>query len=92
MTNDLPGRIAPVRIAEVRSRVTGIIEQRVFEQGSLVKAGDVLYRIDPRLFQVRVASARAIAAEGAGDGGQCRPAAGTPARAEGPQGGKRRRL
>ncbi|MGV3548490.1 efflux RND transporter periplasmic adaptor subunit [Rhizobium sp.] len=59
VTSDLPGRIAPVRIAEVRSRVTGIIEQRVFEQGSLVKAGDVLYRIDTRLFKVRVASARA---------------------------------
>lgn len=59
LTSDLPGRIAPVRIAEVRSRVTGIIEQRVFEQGSLVKAGDLLYRIDSRLFKVRVASARA---------------------------------
>ena len=59
VTNDLPGRIAPVRISEVRARVTGIIQQRVFEQGSLVKAGDVLYRIDPSLFKVRVASARA---------------------------------
>ena len=59
VTNDLPGRIAPVRIAEVRSRVTGIIKERVFEQGSLVKAGDVLLRIDPSLFKVRVASAKA---------------------------------
>ena len=59
VTSELPGRIAPVRIAEVRSRVTGIIQERVFEQGSLVKAGDVLYRIDPSLFKVRVESARA---------------------------------
>lgn len=59
LVNELPGRIAPIRIAEVRARVTGIIQQRVFEQGSLVKAGDVLYRIDPSLFKVRVASARA---------------------------------
>jgi membrane fusion protein, multidrug efflux system len=59
LTNDLPGRIAPVRIAEVRSRVTGIIKERVFEQGSLVKAGDVLFRIEPNLFRVRVASAKA---------------------------------
>ena len=59
VTNELPGRIAPVRIAEVRSRVTGIIQERVFEQGSLVKAGDILFRIDPSLFKVRVASARA---------------------------------
>lgn len=59
LVSELPGRIAPVRIAEVRSRVTGIIQERVFEQGSLVKAGDVLYRIDASLFRVRVASARA---------------------------------
>ncbi|MFM2280508.1 MAG: hypothetical protein RLZZ444_2739, partial [Pseudomonadota bacterium] len=59
VTSELPGRIAPVRIAEVRSRVTGIIEARVFEQGSLVKAGDLLFRIDPGLFKIRVASARA---------------------------------
>lgn len=57
--SELPGRIAPVRIAEVRARVTGVVQQRVFEQGSLVKAGDVLYRIDPALFKVRVASAKA---------------------------------
>jgi len=57
--SELPGRIAPVRIAEVRSRVTGVVQQRVFEQGSLVKAGDVLYKIDPSLFRVRVASAKA---------------------------------
>lgn len=59
VASDLPGRIAPVRIAEVRSRVTGIIKERVFEQGSLVKAGDVLYKVDPSLFRVRVASAKA---------------------------------
>lgn len=59
VVSELPGRIAPIRIAEVRARVTGIIQARVFEQGSLVNAGDVLYRIDPSLFKVRVASARA---------------------------------
>nr|NYU01065.1 biotin/lipoyl-binding protein [Stenotrophomonas sp. SbOxS2] len=55
--NELPGRIAPTRIAEVRSRVSGIVLERVFEQGSMVKEGDVLYRIDPALFQAQVASA-----------------------------------
>jgi membrane fusion protein (multidrug efflux system) len=59
IVSELPGRIAPVRIAEVRSRVTGVVQARVFEQGSLVKAGDVLFKIDPALFRVRVASARA---------------------------------
>lgn len=57
--NELPGRIAPTRIAEVRPRVSGIVLERVFEQGSLVKEGDVLYRIDPALFRAQVASAEA---------------------------------
>jgi membrane fusion protein (multidrug efflux system) len=59
VTNNLPGRIAPTRIAEVRARVPGIVVQRVFQQGSIVKEGDVLYRIDPAPFQVRVESATA---------------------------------
>ncbi|SFB33807.1 membrane fusion protein, multidrug efflux system [Rhizobium sp. NFR07] len=60
--NDLPGRVAPTRLAEVRPRVSGIIVERVFEQGSLVKQGDVLYRIDPAPFQVQVDSAEATLA------------------------------
>lgn len=59
IVNDLPGRIAPTRIAEVRPRVSGIIVDRVFKQGTIVKQGDVLYRLDPAPFQVRVASAKA---------------------------------
>ena len=59
VTNNLPGRIAPTRIAEVRPRVSGIVVERVFQQGSMVKEGDVLYRIDPAPFRVRVASAQA---------------------------------
>lgn len=57
--NELPGRIAATRVAEVRARVSGILLERVFEQGTLVQKDDVLYRIDPRLFKVRVASAEA---------------------------------
>lgn len=59
ITNELPGRIAPTRIAEVRPRVSGIVVERVFEQGSLVKQGDVLYRIDAAPFEVQVQSAQA---------------------------------
>lgn len=59
IVNELPGRIAPTRIAEVRPRVSGILVARVFTQGSMVKEGDVLYRIDPALFKVQVDSARA---------------------------------
>ncbi|WP_183837866.1 efflux RND transporter periplasmic adaptor subunit [Rhizobium etli] len=59
VVNELPGRIAATRVSEVRARVSGILQERVFEQGSLVHQGDVLYRIDPALFRVRVASAEA---------------------------------
>ena len=59
ITNDLPGRIAATRTAEVRPRATGIVIDRIFEQGSQVKEGDVLYRIDPAPFQVQVDSAEA---------------------------------
>ena len=59
ITNELPGRITATRIAEVRPRVSGIVVERVFEQGSRVKEGDVLYRIDPAPFQVKVDSAEA---------------------------------
>lgn len=59
VTNNLPGRIAPTRIAEVRPRVSGIVIERVFQQGSIVHEGDVLYKIDPAPFRVRVESAAA---------------------------------
>ena len=59
VTNELPGRIAATRIAAVLPRVSGIIEERVFVQGSVVRQGDVLYRIDPAPFQVQVESAQA---------------------------------
>ncbi|SMF34762.1 membrane fusion protein, multidrug efflux system [Xaviernesmea oryzae] len=57
--SELPGRIAATRVSEVRAQVSGILQERVFEQGTLVKQGDILYRIDPKLFRVRVASAEA---------------------------------
>ncbi len=62
IVNELPGRIAPTRIAEVRPRVSGILIERVFEQGSQVAEGEVLYRIDPTPFQVKVDSAAATLA------------------------------
>ncbi|WP_095445472.1 efflux RND transporter periplasmic adaptor subunit [Ochrobactrum quorumnocens] len=59
INKELPGRIAPTRLAEVRPRVTGIVVDQVFQQGSFVKKGDVLYRIDPAQFQVQVNSTEA---------------------------------
>jgi membrane fusion protein, multidrug efflux system len=56
---ELPGRIAPTRIAEVRARVSGIVVNRNFEQGSDVKIGDVLYELDARPFEIEVEVAEA---------------------------------
>src|SRR5689334_17680074 len=51
---ELPGRIAPTRIAEVRARVPGIVISRNFEQGSEVRVGDVLYHLDPAHYEVEL--------------------------------------
>ncbi|MGP6216593.1 efflux RND transporter periplasmic adaptor subunit, partial [Pseudomonas paraeruginosa] len=47
LTSELPGRIEPVRVAEVRARVAGIVVQKRFEEGADVKAGELLFQIDP---------------------------------------------
>jgi membrane fusion protein (multidrug efflux system) len=62
VVRELPGRIAPTRVSEVRPRVSGIIVERLFRQGAEVKAGDPLYRIDPRPFEVEVQSNEAALA------------------------------
>ena len=62
IVNELPGRVAATRTAEVRPRVGGIVVSRVFEQGSRIEEGAVLYKIDPAPFAVRVASAQATLA------------------------------
>lgn len=66
---ELPGRVEPVRVAEVRARVTGIVEKRLYEEGTDVSAGQPLFRIDPRELraahaqtQASLARARATAA------------------------------
>jgi membrane fusion protein (multidrug efflux system) len=60
---ELPGRIAPVRIAEVRARVPGIVIERAFKQGADVQAGEVLYRVDPKPFEVELDAAKAALAK-----------------------------
>jgi membrane fusion protein (multidrug efflux system) len=59
ITRELPGRVTPTRVAEVRARVVGIIMRRNFEQGSDVKANQVLYEMDPQQFQIEVDAAEA---------------------------------
>ncbi|MGB9081447.1 MAG: efflux RND transporter periplasmic adaptor subunit [Desulfuromonadaceae bacterium] len=59
LTTELSGRTTPQLIAEVRPQVGGIILKRLFTEGSDVKAGQVLYQIDPATYQAAFASARA---------------------------------
>lgn len=56
---ELPGRIEAVRTAEVRARVDGIVERRLFQEGSDVPAGAPLFQIDPRDKQAQLAQAQA---------------------------------
>jgi membrane fusion protein (multidrug efflux system) len=59
ITQDLPGRLQAVRSAQVRARVEGVVEKRLFVEGSDVAAGTPLFRIDARTFQAQAASAEA---------------------------------
>ena len=59
VATELPGRTAPYLIAEVRPQVTGIVKERLFTEGTEVKAGQVLYRIDASTYQAAYDSARA---------------------------------
>ncbi|HVO84878.1 MAG TPA: biotin/lipoyl-binding protein, partial [Syntrophobacteria bacterium] len=52
LTTELPGRTSAYLIAEIRPQVNGIIQKRLFQEGSDVKAGQLLYQIDPAPFQV----------------------------------------
>lgn len=59
LTTELPGRVSPVRIAELRARVDGIVLKRAFTEGSDVCAGQLLYQIDPAPYQAAYDSAKA---------------------------------
>ena len=59
LTTELPGRVEASRVAQVRARVTGIVHKRLFREGSDVKAGQLLFLIDPAPYQAAVDSAKA---------------------------------
>ena len=59
LTTELPGRTSAFRIAEIRPQVNGLIQKRLFTEGSDVKEGQVLYQIDPDLFQAALDNAKA---------------------------------
>lgn len=62
LTTELPGRTSPFLVAEVRPQVNGIIRERAFEEGSDVKAGALLYQIDPAPYQAAYDQAKAALA------------------------------
>ncbi len=60
---ELPGRVEASRTAQVRARVNGIVQKRLFREGSEVKAGQLLFQIDPAPYQAAVDSAKATMAK-----------------------------
>ncbi|WP_020677869.1 efflux RND transporter periplasmic adaptor subunit [Geopsychrobacter electrodiphilus] len=63
ITTELSGRVSPYLIAEVRPQVGGILQKRLFKEGAEVKAGEVLYRIDPATYAAAYASSEAALAK-----------------------------
>ncbi len=59
LSTDLPGRTSPFRVAEVRPQVNGVLQSRMFTEGTDVKKGDQLYQIDPAPYQAALDSALA---------------------------------
>lgn len=59
ITQELPGRLAAFRTAQVRARVEGVVEKRLFAEGSDVREGTALFRIDPRSYQSAFDAAKA---------------------------------
>ena len=62
LTTELPGRVEALRVAQVRARAAGILQKRLFQEGSDVKAGQVLFQIDPAPYQAALQSAQATLA------------------------------
>ena len=67
---ELPGRVEAIRNAEVRARVGGIVQKRLFNEGGEVRAGATLYQIDPAPFQAAVSNAEAVLARADANLGQ----------------------
>lgn len=63
LTTELPGRVSAYRSAEIRPQVNGLIRKRLFTEGAEVKAGQVLYQIDPAPFQAALENAKAAVAK-----------------------------
>jgi membrane fusion protein, multidrug efflux system len=67
LTTELPGRTSAYLVAEIRPQVSGLIQSRLFREGANVKAGDLLYQIDPAPYQAALNQARAALATAEAD-------------------------
>jgi membrane fusion protein (multidrug efflux system) len=63
IASELPGRLEPWRVAQVRARVTGVVRKRLFEEGSIVKAGQSLFQVDDSAYRAALDSALATQAK-----------------------------
>lgn len=63
LVTELPGRLEASRVAQVRARVAGIVQRRLFVEGSSVRAGQSLFQIDASPYQATLASAQASVAK-----------------------------
>jgi membrane fusion protein (multidrug efflux system) len=63
LVTELPGRLEASRVAQVRARAAGIVQKRLFVEGSSVRAGQALFQIDPSPYQATLASAQASVAK-----------------------------
>ncbi|CAM4211416.1 efflux RND transporter periplasmic adaptor subunit [Comamonas aquatilis] len=63
LVSDLPGRLEASRVAQVRARAAGIVQKRLFQEGSDVKAGQVLFQIDNTPYRANLQSAQATLAQ-----------------------------
>lgn len=59
ITSELAGRTAASVVAEIRPQIGGIVKERAFREGGEVKAGELLYQIEPALYQANLESAKA---------------------------------
>lgn len=62
LSTELPGRTSPYAVSEIRPQISGIVQKRLFVEGSTVKAGQPLYQIDPAPYQAAYAAAAATLA------------------------------
>ncbi len=59
LTRELPGRVSPYLVAEIRPQVSGLVRERLFAEGTVVKAGQTLYQLDDATYRAEAGSARA---------------------------------